>query len=77
MSLPPVNYLAVLVFGVVIFMLGGLWYSPLLFAKKWVAHRRAADRASISRRTILVQSIRPRSHDLDARSIEKGRIERR
>jgi uncharacterized membrane protein len=32
-----VNYLAVLVCGVVSFVLGGLWYSPLLFAKKWVA----------------------------------------
>lgn len=32
-----VNYIAVLVTGVIIFMLGGLWYSPLLFAKKWVA----------------------------------------
>ena len=31
-----VNYLAVLVTGVVLFMLGGLWYSPLLFAKKWL-----------------------------------------
>jgi hypothetical protein len=32
-----VNYLAVLVAGVVIFMLGGLWYSPVMFAKRWVA----------------------------------------
>src|SRR5581483_289523 len=37
MELPAINYLAVLVCGVLIFMLGGLWYSPLLFAKKWVA----------------------------------------
>src|SRR5215204_1037121 len=37
MTLPIVNNLAVLVSGVVIFMLGGLWYSPLLFAKRWVA----------------------------------------
>jgi hypothetical protein len=34
---PHINYLAVLVSGVVIFMLGGLWYSPVLFAKKWMA----------------------------------------
>jgi len=34
---PHINYLAVLVSGVVIFMLGGLWYSPVLFGKKWVA----------------------------------------
>ena len=32
-----VNYLAVLVAAVVIFILGGLWYSPVLFVKKWVA----------------------------------------
>jgi fatty acid desaturase len=32
-----VNFLAVLVGGVVIFLLGGLWYSPVLFTKKWTA----------------------------------------
>src|SRR5438045_874235 len=37
MQFPPVNYLAVLTCGVVMFILGGLWYSPLLFAKKWMA----------------------------------------
>ncbi len=37
MHFPEVNYLAVLVSGVAIFVLGGLWYSPVLFAKKWVA----------------------------------------
>ena len=31
------NYLAVLVSGVALFMLGGLWYSPVLFAKRWTA----------------------------------------
>lgn len=35
--MPHLNYLAVLVAGVVIFMLGGLWYSPVMFAKKWMA----------------------------------------
>jgi hypothetical protein len=35
--LPQVNYLAVLVSGVAIFILGGLWYSPLLFAKPWMS----------------------------------------
>jgi hypothetical protein len=35
MSFPHVNYLAVLVSGVAIFMLGGIWYS-LLFKKKWI-----------------------------------------
>jgi hypothetical protein len=37
MHIPLVNYLAVLATGIVIFILGGLWYSPLLFAKKWIA----------------------------------------
>ena len=37
MHMPHVNYLAVLVTGVLIFMLGGLWYSPVLFAKRWIA----------------------------------------
>jgi Protein of unknown function (DUF1761) len=37
MGVPPVNYLAVLVTGIVIFALGGLWYSPVLFVKKWLA----------------------------------------
>lgn len=32
-----INYVAVLVAAVIIFMLGGLWYSPVLFAKRWVA----------------------------------------
>ena len=31
------NYIAVLVAAVVVFMIGGLWYSPVMFAKKWVA----------------------------------------
>jgi Protein of unknown function (DUF1761) len=32
-----VNYLAVIVAAVAIFVLGGLWYSPVLFAKRWTA----------------------------------------
>jgi hypothetical protein len=35
LSFPHVNYLAVLTGGVIIFILGGLWYS-LLFKKPWV-----------------------------------------
>ena len=35
MPVPHVNVLAVLVSGVAIFILGGLWYSPALFAKPW------------------------------------------
>jgi hypothetical protein len=37
MHFPPINYLAVLVAAIVIFVLGGLWYSPVLFMKKWLA----------------------------------------
>lgn len=32
-----INYVAVVVATVAAFALGGLWYSPLLFAKMWVA----------------------------------------
>ena len=37
MHFPAVNYLAVLVAAIIIFALGGLWYSPVLFVKKWLA----------------------------------------
>jgi hypothetical protein len=37
MHFPPINYLAILVAGIVIFVLGGLWYSPILFVKRWLA----------------------------------------
>ena len=36
MNYPSINYLAVLVSTIVIFALGGLWYSPALFAKRWI-----------------------------------------
>lgn len=32
-----INYLAVLVMAVVYFAIGGLWYSPILFGKTWMA----------------------------------------
>lgn len=35
----PVNYLHVLVAAVVVFVLGWLWYSPLLFFKPWMRLR--------------------------------------
>ena len=34
--MPHINYIAVIVSAVVIFILGGLWYSPVLFSKRWV-----------------------------------------
>lgn len=33
--MPPVDWIAALVATVVAFVLGGLWYSPLLFARAW------------------------------------------
>ncbi|HEV7767756.1 MAG TPA: DUF1761 domain-containing protein [Thermoanaerobaculia bacterium] len=36
MPLPELNYLAILVSGIVIFILGGLWYS-VLFGRPWMA----------------------------------------
>jgi hypothetical protein len=38
MELPPINYLAVLAAAVSAFVLGGLWYSPVMFARKWMAY---------------------------------------
>jgi len=35
--MPEVNYLAVGLAALSAFLLGGLWYSPLLFANKWAA----------------------------------------
>ncbi len=32
-----INYLAVVVAAAANFLLGGLWYSPVLFGKKWMA----------------------------------------
>jgi len=37
MQFPAINYLAVFVVAILIFVLGGLWYSPVLFAKRWIA----------------------------------------
>ncbi|HJP87099.1 MAG TPA: DUF1761 domain-containing protein [Gemmatimonadaceae bacterium] len=37
MQFPAINYLAVLVSAIIMFALGGLWYSPALFAKRWIA----------------------------------------
>ncbi|MSP87319.1 MAG: DUF1761 domain-containing protein [Alphaproteobacteria bacterium] len=35
--MPEVNLLAVLVAGLVAFAIGGVWYSPVLFVKPWMA----------------------------------------
>ena len=36
MSLGDINFIAVAVATVLAFVLGGLWYSPLLFARQWM-----------------------------------------
>ncbi len=36
MAIPEINWLAVFVAAAVSFILGGLWYSPVLFAKPWM-----------------------------------------
>jgi Protein of unknown function (DUF1761) len=42
-----INYLAVLVAAVAAFAVGGIWYSPLLFAKQWVkAHGYTEERVA-------------------------------
>ena len=41
--MPEVNYLAVGLAALSAFVLGGLWYSPLLFAKKWMAYTGAGE----------------------------------
>lgn len=37
MDLSTINWLAVLAAAISAFMLGGLWYSPVLFARPWMA----------------------------------------
>ena len=43
MSLNAMNWLAVVVAAGVTFLIGGLWYSPLLFARRWMALNRLGD----------------------------------
>ena len=43
MQFPAINYLAVLVSAIIIFGLGGLWYSPVLFAKRWMTLQNKTD----------------------------------
>lgn len=39
MSLQDLNWLAIIIGGVLYFVLGALWYSPLLFAKPFMKYR--------------------------------------
>lgn len=34
---PGINYLAVIVCAIILWVLGAAWYSPALFAKQWMA----------------------------------------
>ncbi len=36
MERPKINYIAVLVVAIIQFLLGAVWYSPMLFADKWM-----------------------------------------
>lgn len=62
MPLPHVNYLAVVVSAVVIFVIGGIWYSPALFAKPWIAlmgkseEQMKAERANVSMPFMFLQA---------------------
>jgi hypothetical protein len=47
-----INYIAVLVAAVAAFAVGGIWYSPLLFAKQWVkAHGFTEERVAEMQKT--------------------------
>lgn len=35
MEINDLNWVAILVGGIIIFLLGGLWYSPLMFSRQW------------------------------------------
>jgi len=41
--MPAVNWLAVIAAAVSMFAIGGLWYSPILFAKRWQAAAGVSD----------------------------------
>jgi hypothetical protein len=41
--MPDVNWIAVLLCGISSMVLGGIWYSPLLFAKRWQAGAKLSD----------------------------------
>ena len=43
MDFSKINYLAVLVAALSTFLLGGLWYSPMLFGKAWMRTNKFTD----------------------------------
>ncbi len=42
-SIPEVNWLSVLVAAIVAFIIGGIWYSPILFSKPWQKELKLSD----------------------------------
>src|SRR6266702_1564398 len=53
-----VNYLAVLVAAVAVFVLGWLWYSPLLFFKPWMRLRGMDPVATMPAGKLLIELVR-------------------
>lgn len=43
--MPDINWIAVIVAAIATFVVGGLWYSPLLFAKSWQREAGVSDEA--------------------------------
>ncbi len=43
MDMNSINWLAVLVAGISAFVLGGVWYSPLLFGKAWMSENKLTE----------------------------------
>jgi hypothetical protein len=42
-SLTQLNWLAIFIAALSVFLIGGLWYSPLLFARAWMTENRFSD----------------------------------
>lgn len=43
MDISSINWIAVIVAAILNFVLGGLWYSPILFGKAWQAENKLSD----------------------------------
>jgi hypothetical protein len=43
MDMNSINWLAVLVAGISAFVLGGVWYSPMLFGKAWMSENKFSE----------------------------------
>ncbi len=56
-QMPDINYLAAIVAALSSFMLGGLWYSKLLFEKVWVREARVRLQAGHSPRVFILSFV--------------------